>query len=164
MADFKAYLIRLNNNLNILREREAKHGSNAPLELLNQIKDHQEAIVLTEQAIRSELTEAEWREALKPLLVNINSRTGEAAISVEIGDVSGGIHHSIIAGRDVIIQSNPPTLQSSSPPLQRPPRAAHFTNRERELEQLLAALQPGRVVTLCGPGGIGKTALAAEAI
>ena len=48
-------------------------------------------------------------------------------------------------------------------PLQRPPRADHFTDRERELAQLLADLQPGRVVTLCGPGGIGKTALAAEA-
>jgi hypothetical protein len=49
-------------------------------------------------------------------------------------------------------------------PLQRPPRAVHFTGREEELAQLLANLQPGRVVTLCGPGGVGKTALAAEAI
>ena len=32
------------------------------------------------------------------------------------------------------------------------------------LRWLLAELQPGRRVTLCGPGGIGKTALAAEAI
>jgi tetratricopeptide (TPR) repeat protein len=50
------------------------------------------------------------------------------------------------------------------PPLQRPPRAPHFTGREAELRDLLAQLQPGAVVTLCGPGGIGKTALAAEAI
>jgi tetratricopeptide (TPR) repeat protein len=50
------------------------------------------------------------------------------------------------------------------PPLQRPPRAEHFTGREEELAQLLADLQPGRAVTLCGPGGVGKTALAAEAI
>jgi tetratricopeptide (TPR) repeat protein len=50
------------------------------------------------------------------------------------------------------------------PPLQRPPCAVHFTNRETELAQLLADIQPGRVVTLCGPGGIGKTALAAEAV
>jgi hypothetical protein len=49
-------------------------------------------------------------------------------------------------------------------PLQRPLRPVHFTDRKRELEQLLLDLQPGRVVTLCGPGGIGKTALAAEAI
>jgi transcriptional regulator with XRE-family HTH domain len=48
--------------------------------------------------------------------------------------------------------------------LQRPPRVPHFTGREAELAQLLEDLQPGRVVTLCGPGGIGKTALAAEAV
>ena len=33
--------------------------------------------------------------------------------------------------------------------------------REAELAQLLDDLQPGRVVTLTGPGGIGKSALAA---
>ena len=49
-------------------------------------------------------------------------------------------------------------------PLQRPPAATHFTGRAPELAALLAALQPGRVVTLYGPGGIGKTALAAEAL
>lgn len=131
MADFKAYLIRLTTNLNTLREREARHGSNAPVELLNQIEDHQTAIALTEQVIRGELAEAEWREALKPLLVSLNV----------FGDFFA-----------------PPV------PMQRPPRAAHFTNRGQELEKLLADLQPGRVVTLCGPGGIGKTALAAEAV
>jgi tetratricopeptide (TPR) repeat protein len=59
-----------------------------------------------------------------------------------------------------------PPLKKTPPavPLQRPPRATHFTGRETELAQLLARLQPGRVVTLCGPGGVGKTALAAEAI
>jgi len=50
------------------------------------------------------------------------------------------------------------------PPLQRPPRAFHFTGRADELRRLIDQLQPGAVVTLCGPGGVGKTALAAEAI
>ena len=40
----------------------------------------------------------------------------------------------------------------------------HFQDREQELGRLLPLLQPGQVVTLCGPGGMGKTALAAEAI
>jgi tetratricopeptide (TPR) repeat protein len=49
-------------------------------------------------------------------------------------------------------------------PLERPPLVEHFTGREVELQQLLDALQPGKVVTLCGPGGMGKTALASQAV
>ena len=56
-----------------------------------------------------------------------------------------------------------PPGSPAPPPLQRPARATHFTGREAELAQLLDDLQPGRVVTLTGPGGIGKSALAAEA-
>ena len=58
------------------------------------------------------------------------------------------------------------THQAPAPsiPLQRPPRVEHFINRETELAQLLNDLQPGRVVTLIGTGGIGKSALAAEAV
>ena len=49
MADFKAILAKLQQYLNIiLREREAKYGGNAPLELLNQISGYQEAIALTD--------------------------------------------------------------------------------------------------------------------
>jgi tetratricopeptide (TPR) repeat protein len=49
-------------------------------------------------------------------------------------------------------------------PLEILPRAAHFVGREKELEKLLGDLKPGAVVEVCGPGGMGKTALAAEAI
>jgi tetratricopeptide (TPR) repeat protein len=132
MADFQGLLYKLNKHLSILNERKAKYAGNAPLELLNQIEDHEQAITLTRQVITGELTEAEWREALEPLLISVTEQTGEA------------VQQRI--------------------PLQRPPRAEHFTNRDQELAQLLADLRPGRVVTLCGPGGIGKSALAAEAV
>ena len=36
----------------------------------------------------------------------------------------------------------------------------YFTARESEISWLLGALQPKRVVTLWGPGGIGKSAIA----
>ncbi|MCP4701171.1 MAG: tetratricopeptide repeat protein [Gammaproteobacteria bacterium] len=49
-------------------------------------------------------------------------------------------------------------------PLHRPRRAAHFTGRKQELAKLIQDMQPGKAITLCGPGGIGKTALATEAI
>ncbi len=49
-------------------------------------------------------------------------------------------------------------------PLFKPPQAPHFTNRKTELENILNALRPGKVVTICGPGGMGKTALTAKAI
>jgi len=52
----------------------------------------------------------------------------------------------------------------ANPPLQRPPRPPRFVGRERELSELLDALKPAHVVTLCGPAGIGKSALAAEAV
>ena len=69
MADPKEILSQLHENLHILKEREAKHGLNVPLELKNQIDDHREAIALTEQAIGKAISEAAWREALKPLLI-----------------------------------------------------------------------------------------------
>jgi tetratricopeptide (TPR) repeat protein len=60
--------------------------------------------------------------------------------------------------------SHMPRTSAASAPLQRPPRPESFTGRETELAQLLANLQPGRVVSLYGPAGIGKSTLAAAAI
>ena len=49
-------------------------------------------------------------------------------------------------------------------PLQRPKQAEYLVGREELLAEVLALLQPGKVVTLCGPGGIGKTALASRIV
>jgi hypothetical protein len=98
MTDYKTTLQKLHTNLNTLREREAKHAGNAPLDLLNQIADHEKAIALTKQAIGGEITKAEWRDALKPLLVSLPDEA-RAIINAQqigiIGDhahVEGGIH------------------------------------------------------------------------
>jgi hypothetical protein len=99
MTDLKATLLRLNQNLSILQERDAKYGGNAPLDLLNQITDHQQAIDLTRQAIAGEISEAEWREAVQPLLVNIRDRSQAQpdTCGISLGDVES----SIIAGGNV---------------------------------------------------------------
>lgn len=90
MTDFKAISRKLRKNLNLLKEREAKYGRNVPLELVNQIEDHELALSLTAQAEVGELAEPAWREAMKPLLVAIESRTGEVSSGItviRIGDV-----------------------------------------------------------------------------
>lgn len=76
-------------------------------------------------------------------------------------------NENLLAGRDIhyvghLHQHYPRTEHGI--PLQHPPLAEHFTGRDAELKELLAALQPGKAVTLCGPGGMGKTALAAQAV
>lgn len=73
MTDPKFTLSQLHRNLNILREREAKYGGNTPLELINQIDDHLKAISLTEQILKDEISEAEWKEALSTLLLAVNN-------------------------------------------------------------------------------------------
>jgi len=50
------------------------------------------------------------------------------------------------------------------PPLQRPLRPMYFIGREMEIDEILNYLRPGRIITLCGPGGLGKTAIAVEII
>ncbi len=60
-------------------------------------------------------------------------------------------------------EEHPPTPIKSLP-LQKPPRVQHFVGREKELDALVRDLQPGHSVSLCGTGGMGKTALAIEAI
>jgi hypothetical protein len=102
MDHLRETLLRLRKNLNILQEREAKHANNAPLDLLNQIKDHRTAIGLTEQALAGEITEAEWREALRPLLVHIRDQSeAHPEWGVNLGDIDGDLIGNIIVGRDI---------------------------------------------------------------
>ncbi|MDM8526899.1 tetratricopeptide repeat protein, partial [Anaerolineales bacterium HSG24] len=58
----------------------------------------------------------------------------------------------------------PPQPDRPDIPQDKPPRPKPFIDRKAELKKLLAQLHPGQTVTLCGPGGMGKTALASEAI
>ncbi|MCB0045101.1 MAG: tetratricopeptide repeat protein, partial [Caldilineaceae bacterium] len=50
------------------------------------------------------------------------------------------------------------------PPVDLPPSVAYFTGRTDRLADLMNGLQPGRAITLCGAGGMGKSALASRAV
>ncbi len=110
-TDLKAFLLKLHKNLQILQEREAKHAGSVPL---NQITDHKKAITLTEQTLAGDLSETEWRKALKPLLVSLkeaqiiidqqSQQIGGVNLSDIEGKVSieGDIDASVKAGGDVV--------------------------------------------------------------
>ena len=57
----------------------------------------------------------------------------------------------------------PPIRTVAARPGNLPVQVSSFVGRERELEQTAAALGQARVVTLTGPGGVGKTRLALQA-
>jgi formylglycine-generating enzyme required for sulfatase activity len=50
------FILKLHQDMNTLREREAKYANAAPLYLLNQLGDYETAIALTEQARNQELS------------------------------------------------------------------------------------------------------------
>jgi tetratricopeptide (TPR) repeat protein len=84
---------------------------------------------------------------------------------VPAGGIQAGtiIAHNVIAGTQVNAASSAGGL-SPRVPLQRPRRTDHFVGREVERAQIIADLQPGRILTISGPGGIGKTALVSKVI
>jgi predicted ATPase/class 3 adenylate cyclase len=76
-----------------------------------------------------------------------------------------------LAEPELIYQLTHPGLQADFPPLvtvaertgNLPLPVSSFIGRARELEQTTAAVGQARVVTLTGPGGVGKTRLALQA-
>src|SRR5215472_2392043 len=76
-----------------------------------------------------------------------------------------------LAEPELIYQLTHADLPADFPPIRTlaertgnlPLPVSSFIGRERELEQTAAALNEARVVTLTGPGGVGKTRLATQA-
>ncbi len=60
------------------------------------------------------------------------------------------------------LQSHPPLAPSEVPDIRRdlPSEPNSFVGREQELDELTKLVRAARMVTLAGPGGIGKTRLA----
>ncbi|CAK8718277.1 hypothetical protein GKODMF_09855 [Candidatus Electrothrix gigas] len=97
-----------------------------------------------------------------------NVAQGDHAVGKQVNDnrsttqtIDG--NKNITAGRDVYIKNNYPTA-GTVPTCLLPAEDDIFLHREAELSWLDKHLHPDRVVAICAPGGMGKTALAARAV
>jgi predicted ATPase/DNA-binding SARP family transcriptional activator len=65
--------------------------------------------------------------------------------------------------RDLLLQAPRLALEPPEPPGNLPTRLTSFVGRTRELQEVAELLEASRLLTLTGPGGVGKTRLALEA-
>ena len=77
MIQYKEFLVEFNNKRNALEEYKAGFTDHPPAILAAQIRDYQEAIDLTNQAIAGEITETQWNEAINPLIAELAERETE---------------------------------------------------------------------------------------
>jgi len=71
MTDPETFYQQTYRNLLILKEREARYRNrtSVPVTLLDQIENHEKAIFLTRQRLDGLVSEHDWREALKSLVL-----------------------------------------------------------------------------------------------
>lgn len=77
----------------------------------------------------------------------------------------GDLHQRILAGERAPTPTAPATPTGTAPPTRRrptPEASVRVIGRDVELADLAARIRPGTVVTVVGPGGVGKTALVRE--
>ena len=92
-----------------------------------------------------------------------------AVLDAELGLAPGAELRGL---QEAVLQQDPglraptraaPPEASPSPPPRLPPRLTSFLGRDDDLRRLGALLRASRLVTVTGPGGVGKTSLAVEA-
>ncbi len=129
--ELKAFYQKLKKNYQILKEREAKYASQAPLALLNQIDDYDTALNLIKDTMIGDLTIEELQEELKSLILEIDSPAPAQQP-----------------------QYPPP------PEPTKPPALGEFVGRQTELTYFTDKLMTDHLAIIGGMAGIGKTALA----
>jgi len=132
-TELRALLQKLRQNLALLQEREAKYGGEAPLSLLNQLDDYKKAIDLVKDTLIGDITPEELTEALKPLILDIDSPLPPQ-----------------------------PQLRIPPPPQPlRLPMLDEFISRKKELIYFAGKLASTRLAVITGMPGMGKTAMMA---
>ncbi|WP_018348861.1 AfsR/SARP family transcriptional regulator [Longispora albida] len=96
------------------------------------------------------------RERLTRLVMLALHRSGRPAEALAL---AGGDHRPGIAELAAAIERRDPTLD---PPAAVPAPASRFVGRRAELEAMAGRLGVARLLTVTGPGGVGKTRLALE--
>lgn len=89
---------------------------------------------------REDVLELEGALGLKPFEINQLLQAGNFELKYAVGNIG------------------------FSPPFQPLSRAEHFTGRKSIIERTLKHLQEGESISLCGAGGMGKTAIALEVV
>jgi non-specific serine/threonine protein kinase len=86
-------------------------------------------------------------------------------LGIEPSQQTRALYQQLKAGKDVFEQGAPVALKEPRKELARtnlPVPITSFVGREKEVQETLRLLGKSRLVTLIGPGGIGKTRLAIE--
>ena len=133
-------------------------------ELLADAGRHDDAI----GELRALVTEQPLLEQARIALVTTLHRAGRQADAIAEADryrsavAEVGLEPSpafVDAERGAFTDPPPPTPPSQSTP---PARLAPLLGRDEEIDRICGMLDDRRLVTLIGPGGVGKTALAVE--
>src|SRR5262249_6997780 len=75
-------------------------------------------------------------------------------LGIDPGPALAAMHQAIL--------TQDPALDGTAPQHDLPRLPAGLIGRDAELDRLLGLMDTGRLVTLTGPGGVGKTRLALE--
>ena len=185
MVNLKEYLRQLYYNLKALQEQAAQFEEDAPLYLLSQIYDHEQAVDLTLQAYDGELGLEEWAEALEPLLPSL----ARARISLDLPYQESAAQHladGVLSGRypssahplgrltlseakarlAVMPTDELPDLSMMLPPGSRMPFSYNplFVGREQALLLAAQRLKTDQTVVITGIDGLGKSQLVREVV